>query len=157
MNWWHNLHLCCGLFPISIHAAFWPRVIRIRFSVFRPIPTTLQRLLKKHYFLTVSADSADRVSVLFLLHTWLVWLRLPLGISMLNILEYFLFTFCSGISLVRSPALRQKTKKKREENKERTADSPDNLILLPARAIEFLVVHSNTIIPLIKLPINTIN
>lgn len=84
MNWWHNLHLCCGFsFEIFQFSQFMLRctlrVIRIVRFRFRIQYSDRSRRLSKDYWKSIifsqfSADSADWASVLFLLHTWLVCL-----------------------------------------------------------------------------------
>lgn len=82
MNWWHNLHLCCGFsFEILQFSQFMLRcTLRvIRIVRFRIQYSDRSRRLSKDYWKSIifsqfSAVSADRASVLFLLHTWLVCL-----------------------------------------------------------------------------------
>lgn len=137
-------------FPIlSIHAAL--HVARYSYC---PIPmpySDRSRRLSKDYWKSIifsqfSADSADRVSVLFLLHTWLVWL---LGFLCWIFWNTFCLLFAAAFHLFSLEVLTKKLNResKWEINISFSLFSADNPNLLVARSffylqIEFLrVVH----------------
>lgn len=109
MNWWHNLHLCCGFsFEIFQFSQFMLRCTLpvIRIVRFRIQYSDRSRRLSKDYWKSIIFSQFSRFGRSDECFIFVAYLAsLPFGISMLNILEYFLFTFCSGISLVLSRSL----------------------------------------------------
>lgn len=137
-------------FPIlSIHAAL--HVARYSYC---PIPmpySDRSRRLSKDYWKSIifsqfSADSADRVSVLFLLHTWLVWL---LGFLCWIFWNTFCLLFAAAFHLFSLQVLTKKWKRGGVEMRDHSFSfilsfslfSTDNPNLKVARAFFYLQIE----------------